>query len=125
MPDQFIPEVLLDERLMHPFGQALLGKLIERARERRFGGQLAAQREATDAPQRAIDRQALDQPHRARQPQHGFGHKGIRQPTALVGRTARAAPGCRDELLDTHPFQGVDDPLELGRQRPHLVLQLG
>ena len=125
MPDQGRPEVLLDERLMHPFGQALLGKLVERARERRFGGQLAAQREATDAPQRAIDRQALDQPHRARQPQHGFGHKGIGQPTALVGRTARAAPGCRDELLDTHPFQGVDNPLELGRQRTHLVLQLG
>ncbi len=123
--DQRLPEVFLDERLMHPFGQTPLGKLVECARERRFGGQLAAQRKTTDAPQRAIDRQALDQPHRARQPQHRFGHKGIRQPTALMGRTTRTAPRCRDEFLDTHPFQGVDDPLELRRQRTHLIHQLG
>ena len=123
--DQFIPEVFLDERLMHPFGQTPLSKLVKRAREGGFGGQFPAQREATDAPQRTIHRQALDQPHRGRQSQHRLRHESVRQPSPLTGRTTHATPRRRREFLDAHPFQGVDDALQLRRQRAHLVLQLG
>jgi len=125
VPDQFIPKVLLDECLMHPFRQAPFGKLFESAREGGFGGQLPAQGETTDAPQGAVDRQALDQPRRGRQPQHGLGHEGVRQPSPLMGRTSHATPGRIGEFLDTHPFQRVDQFLQLWRQRADVVPQLG
>jgi hypothetical protein len=125
MPDQFVSQVFLDERLMHPLHQAGFGKLFESAGEGGFGGQLLAQPKTADAPQRPVDGQALDQAGRGRQPQHGLGHKGIRQPGALAGRTTDARPGRHREFLDAHPFQGVDHFFQFRRQRADLVLQFG
>jgi len=62
--DEFISKVFLDQRFMHAFGQTLLGKLLESAREGRFGGQLFAQGESTDAPQGPVYRQAIYQTYR-------------------------------------------------------------
>lgn len=125
VPDQFILKVLLDERLMHPFRQTPLGKLLESAREGGFGGQLPAQGETTDTSQGAIYHQALDQSCRDRQTQYGLGHEGVRQPGPLKGRATHSTPGRLREFLDAHPFQRVDDFLQLRRQRTRLVLQLG
>ena len=125
MPDQLTPKVFLDERLMHTFRKAPFSKRLESAREGRFGGQLFAQGETTDAPQGAVYRQAIHQSHRSGQPQHGLGHEGIRQPTPLMRRTPHATPGRFSEFLDSNPFQDVDDFLKFRRQRTDVVPQFG
>ncbi len=117
MPNQFIPEVLFDQGCMHLLPQVRLGKLVESPREGRFRRQRFAEREPTDAAQRTVDRQALDQPHGGRQSQHCLGHKGVRQPRPLEGRTPHTTPRFPCEFFDAHPFQRVDDLLQLRRQR--------
>jgi hypothetical protein len=123
MPDQLIAQMLLDQGFMDSLAQAPCGKLVEGAREGGLGRQAPVQRETTDAAQETVIHQAIEQPHRRRQAQHRLGDKGVRQPRPLKRRTADTTPRHRRELLDPHPLENVDDPLQLRRQRAPACLK--
>jgi hypothetical protein len=50
VPDQFFPQVFLDQRFMNPFGQTLLRKFFESPREGRFRRELLAGRKTANPP---------------------------------------------------------------------------
>src|SRR3972149_4002767 len=116
MSDQGLPEMFLDEGFMHAFGQAVWGKFAEGAREGGFSGQFLPERKAPNAPQRPIDPQPFDQRRRSHQTQYGLGHKGIGQGATIMPRTSNTMPR-GNKLLDAHPFQRVDEFLQLRRKR--------
>ena len=118
--DQLLAQMLLDQRLMHPFGQTCLGKLRKGAREGCLRGQRLERGEATDAAQRPIYRQALNQAGCSGESQYAFGNERVRQPSAFVRWATNATPRGCGELLDAHPFQNVLSRASASAFRPRV-----
>lgn len=82
VPDQLLHQVFLDEHLMHTFGQACFGELVERAREGGLQKQAPKQWKAADPAQCPVDCvSSLDWCRSGRQPQDRLGNEGSRCPT--------------------------------------------
>src|SRR5271168_1381185 len=103
-------ETMTDQLLVHPFGQGMIGELLEYTRELGFARNLVATLPAADAAQRAVGQQTLDQRDSGWDVEHRLADKGTRdRRTILAWATCGNSRRCRP--IQPPTYRTVSSPM--------------
>jgi hypothetical protein len=123
MTNQTIHVALPDQGFVHTRGQLALGEFGERARERRFAGNLGRTRPTAQPPQRLVGLNAFDQHPRGRQVEDRLGHEGPGQRRPLGQRASGKAMPVRHESLEPRHIHYRDQDLMRPGQETNRFLE--